>query len=81
MNRFNGKRGYDCPEGQADVSADSCTGDSVNDTCVVVRVNEPLKNGVPATFTETVGAFMKRVAGCKQRPTMFRDGDRIEFAP
>jgi hypothetical protein len=81
LNRFNGKMGYDCPDGQADVSADTCTGETDTDTCVVVRVNEPLKNGVPATFTETIGAFKKRVASCKMRPTMFLDKDRIEFAP
>jgi len=81
LNRFNGKMGYDCPDGQADVSADSCTGETDNDTCVVVRVNEPLKNGVPSTFTETIGAFKKRVGSCKMRPTMFLDKDMIEFAP
>ena len=81
LNRFNGKMGYDCPDGQTDVSADTCTGETDKDTCVVVRVNEPLKNGVPSTFTETIGAFKRRVASCKMRPTMFLDKDRIEFAP
>lgn len=78
--RFNGKMGYDCPAGQADVSADPCTGETDKDTCVVMRVNEPLKNGVPVTFTETIGAFKKRVAACTMKPTMFLDKDRIEFA-
>ena len=80
MDRFNGKRGYDCPAPSADVAADSCTGEAPNDTCVIVRVDQPLKNGVPTTFTETVAAFTKRIGACKQRPLMFLNGE-LFFAP
>jgi hypothetical protein len=53
LEKFNFRRGYDCPDGQADVVVDSCTSEAPDGTCVVVRVDQPLKNGGPVTFTET----------------------------
>jgi hypothetical protein len=80
LEKFNFRRGYDCPDGQPDVVIDSCSGEAPDATCVIVRIDQPLKNGVPVTFTETVAAFTKRIASCKQRPLMFLEG-RLEFAP
>jgi hypothetical protein len=80
LYRFNGRMGYDCPDG-ADVAVDSCTGEADDATCVVVRVDQPPKNGVAVTFTETRASLVKRIASCKMRPLMVLDGTKIEFAP
>ena len=81
LDRFNGRMGYDCPDG-VDVAVDSCSqeADDAKATCVVVRVDQPPKNGVEVTFTESYAALVKRIASCKRRPLIVLDG-KLEFAP
>ena len=75
------RMGYDCPDG-VDVAVDSCSSepDDAKATCVVVRVDQPPKNGVEVTFTETYAALVKRIASCKRRPLIVLDG-KLDFAP
>ena len=81
LERFRGKIGYDCPDG-VDVTVDSCSqeADDTKATCVLVRVDQPPKNGVEVTFTEPYLAFVKRIASCKRRPLTVLDG-KLDFAP
>ena len=79
LEKFNFRRGYDCTDGP-DVVVDRCTSEAPDGKCSIIRVDAPLVNGAPVTFTETVAAFSKRVAACRQRPLMFLDG-KLQFAP
>jgi len=81
LERFRGKMGYDCPDG-VDVTVDSCDSepDDAKSKCVIVRVDQPPKNGVEVTFTETYAALVKRIASCKRRPLTVVDG-KLDFAP
>ena len=81
LERFRGRIGYDCPDG-VDVAVDSCSSepDDAKATCVVVRVDQPPRNGVEVTFTETYAALVKRIASCKRRPLIVLDG-KLDFAP
>lgn len=73
--------GYDCPDG-VDVTVDSCSSEADDNkaTCVIVRVDQPPKNGVEVTFTETYAALVKRIASCQRRPLTVLNG-KLEFAP
>ena len=79
LERFRGRMGYDCPDG-VDVALESCTSDADDAKCLIVRVDQPPKDGVEVTFSETRAALVKRIASCKMRPLMVLDG-KLDFAP
>jgi len=60
--------GYQCPDGQQ-LAIESC-----DRACLVVRVDQPPKNGFEVTFIDEPDALLKRVASCTQRRIVVRNG-------
>ena len=77
--KWRGHFGYDCPNGQ-DVAVESCTSESENANCVIVRVDQPPRNGALVTFNETRAALIKRIASCQMKPLRVIDG-KLGFPP
>ena len=63
-----------------DVAVESCTSEAENADCVIVRVDQPLRNGALVTFNETRAALIKRIASCQMKPLRVVDG-KLGFPP
>ena len=64
--------GYQCPDGQQ-LAVQSCGSEANDADCLVVRVDQPLRNGLEVTFIDTRAALLKRVASCTQRGLAVKD--------
>ncbi len=60
--------GYQCPDGQQ-LAIQSC-----DQSCLVVRVDLPPKNGFEVTFIDEPAALLKRVASCTPRKVVLKNG-------
>jgi hypothetical protein len=65
--------GYQCPDGQQ-LAVQSCFSEAPEADCLVVRVDQPPRNGLEVTFIDTRAALIKRVAGCTQRGLALKEG-------
>ena len=65
LKMISDRIGYHCPDGQQ-LAVDRCFNDAPDADCQVIRVDQPLRNGLEVTFIDTRGALTKRVAGCTQ---------------
>lgn len=65
--------GYQCSDGQQ-LAVQSCGSEATDADCLVVRVDQPPRNGFEVTFIDTRAALLKRVASCKQHGLALKDG-------
>ena len=64
--------GYQCPDGQQ-LAVQSCGSEANDADCLVIRVDQPLRDGLEVTFIDTRAALLKRVASCTQRGLAVKD--------